>query len=96
MQIISPEDVVQERLVDFGLLQELLNPGLVLVASDTPRDGKDVLRPEHFRRDSVILDRPGFADRFFGESGGGEELDWEPVNHEMLALHAPAVLRKCA
>ena len=43
---MAPEDVIQERFVDLRLLEELLNPRQILVASDAGRDGDDVLRAE--------------------------------------------------
>ncbi len=90
LQIIPAEDVVQEHSVDFGLLQELLDPGQILVASDAGRDGDDVLGTEHLRRHSFVFDRSRVADRLLREPGRGEELNRESVNEEMLALNSPA------
>lgn len=60
------------------------------MASNTGGDGNDVLGSENFRWNSFVVDRARFADGFFSEADGGEELNGEPANEQLLALDAPA------
>ena len=94
LQVIPREDVVQQRFVDFGLFEQLLDSGQVFVPPDARGNRDEVLRAENLRWNAFVLDRASFPDRFFGQSGGREELNRKAFYEQVLAIDEPAALAK--
>jgi len=85
------KDFVQERSVDLGLFQHLLDPREILMPPLTGGDGNDVLGTEDLRGNSFVGDRTRFTNGFFGESGRGEKLNRETVDEEVFAFDTPTL-----
>ena len=85
------KNMVQQGLVDLRLRHELLDARQTFVSSDIRRDCDDVFRLKNLRRHALVLNLLRMADRFFGQSGRGQKLNWEIFNDEMLALDTPAL-----
>ena len=66
---MPPQDVVQKRLVDLSLFQQLLDPRQVFVSSYAGSDGDDVFRPKDFCGHAFVLNRLRVTYRVFGQSG---------------------------
>src|SRR5436190_8298192 len=55
LQVISPQNVVQQRVVDLCLRHQLLNAREILVPANARRNGNDVFRTKAFCRYSFEL-----------------------------------------